>query len=224
MTTCWEQAEAVWCGGEINSYRMRSINERLSKTSNHRKRSQLQALAVQVCSLYLDMTALNREWAELKVIQPMVHCEINSYRMRSTTSGRTKPVVAERDIHSTQFYRKRSVWTLSILLVLLPSVLMSGVGSKFDRDNRSPSPSERSRFERTDSPPREREKDARPRGNGNPKYDQNGHDGGKGDLPARSRDMFDSWVPFFSFSHLSLSLVWIIYLDLKLFEGSFHRS
>ena len=69
---------------------------------------------------------------------------------------------------------------------------MSGVGSKFDRDNRSPSPSERSRFERTDSPPREREKDARPRGNGNPKYDQNGHDGGKGDLPARSRDMFDS--------------------------------
>lgn len=55
------------------------------------------------------MTALNREWAESKVIQPMVHCEINSYRMRSTTSGRTKPVVAERDIHSTQFYRKRSV-------------------------------------------------------------------------------------------------------------------
>ena len=69
---------------------------------------------------------------------------------------------------------------------------MSGVGSKFDRDNRSPSPSERSRFERTNSPPREREKDARPRGDGNQNYDQNGHDGGKGDLPARSRDMFDS--------------------------------
>jgi len=37
---------------------------------------------------------------------------------------------------------------------------MSGVGSKYDRDYRSPSPTER-RSERTDSPPREREKDAR---------------------------------------------------------------
>jgi len=53
---------------------------------------------------------------------------------------------------------------------------MSGVGSKFDRDNRSPSPSERSRYERTDSPLREREKDARPPADSLSAYDQNGRD------------------------------------------------
>eukprot|EP00745_Piridium_sociabile_P038688 TRINITY_DN7090_c0_g1_i1.p1 TRINITY_DN7090_c0_g1~~TRINITY_DN7090_c0_g1_i1.p1 ORF type:complete len:483 (+),score=128.05 TRINITY_DN7090_c0_g1_i1:98-1546(+) len=69
---------------------------------------------------------------------------------------------------------------------------MSGVGSKNDRDYRSPSPSERSHFERTDSPPREREKDARPqRGGRSQNDDQYGRDDGgdRGSFPGK--DNFD---------------------------------
>ncbi|KAL8579646.1 Eukaryotic initiation factor 4A-II [Nucella lapillus] len=69
---------------------------------------------------------------------------------------------------------------------------MSGVGSKNDRDHRSPSPSERSRYERTDSPPREREKDARPqRGGRSQNDDQYGRDGGDRGGSNPGRDNFD---------------------------------